>query len=46
LGSFGKKLEWNNIDSYRGKGYLLMQTLYLEDRDRGRGKNRNEINKE
>ena len=24
--------------SYRGKGSLLMQTLYLEDRDRGRGK--------
>ena len=44
--SFGKKLEWNNIDSYRGKSSLLMQTLYLEDRDRGRGKNRNEINKE
>jgi hypothetical protein len=38
LGSVGKKLEWNNMDSYRGKGSLLMQTLYLEDRDRGRGK--------
>jgi hypothetical protein len=37
---------WNNIDSYRGKGSLLMQTLYLEDRDRGRGENKNEINKE
>ncbi|KAF8650027.1 hypothetical protein HU200_064086 [Digitaria exilis] len=46
LGSFRKKLEWNNIDSYRGKSSLLTQTLYLEDRDRGRGKNRNEINKE
>jgi hypothetical protein len=37
---------WNNIDSYRGKSSLLMQTLYLEDRDRGRVKNLNEINKD
>lgn len=29
---------WNNIDSYRRKGSLLIQTLYLWDRDRGRGK--------
>jgi hypothetical protein len=31
---------------YRGKGSLLMQMMYLEDRDIGRGKNQNEINKE
>jgi hypothetical protein len=41
LGGIGKKLEWNNIDSYRRKGSLLIQTLYLWDR--GRRKNRNEI---
>lgn len=28
------------------KGSLLMQTLYLEDMDRRRGKNQNKINKE
>jgi len=35
-------LECNNIDSsrYRRKGSLLIQTLYLRDRDRERGKNR------
>nr|UHA78703.1 photochlorophyllide reductase subunit B [Lycium barbarum] len=38
LGGIGKDLEWNNIDSYRRKGSLLIQTLYLWDRDRGRGK--------
>jgi len=43
LGGIGKKLECNNIDSYRRKGSLLIQTLYLWDRDRGRRKNRNEI---
>jgi hypothetical protein len=31
------KLEWNNIDSYRGKSSPLMPMMYLEDRDRGRG---------
>jgi len=42
LGGSGKELKWNNIDSYRyrRKGSLLIQTLYLWDRDRGRGKNR------
>jgi hypothetical protein len=40
LGGIGKELEWNKIDSYRRKGSLLIQTLYLWDRDRGRGKNR------
>ncbi|KAJ7942116.1 30S ribosomal protein S12, chloroplastic [Quillaja saponaria] len=41
LGGIGKELEWNNIDSYRyrRKGSLLIQTLYLRDRDRERGKN-------
>lgn len=38
LGDIGKELECNNIDSYRRKGSLLIQTLYLWDRDRGRGK--------
>lgn len=38
LGGIGKELECNNIDSYRRKGSLLIQTLYLWDRDRGRGK--------
>ena len=42
LGGIGKELECNNIDSYRyrRKGSLLIQTLYLRDRDRERGKNR------
>jgi len=31
LGGIGKDLEWNNIDSYRRKGSLLIQTLYLWD---------------
>lgn len=41
LGGIGKELEWNNIDSYRyrRKGSLLIQRLYLWDRDRERGKN-------
>lgn len=38
LGGIGKELAWDNIDSYRRKGSLLIQTLYLWDR--GRGKNR------
>jgi hypothetical protein len=38
LGGIGKELQWNKIDSYRRKGFLLI--LYLRDRDRGRGKNR------
>jgi predicted ribosome quality control (RQC) complex YloA/Tae2 family protein len=29
LGGLGKELECNNIDSYRRKGSLLIQTLYL-----------------
>ncbi|KAL5727324.1 ribosomal protein S12 [Ranunculus cassubicifolius] len=29
LGGIGKGLECNNIDSYRRKGSLLIQTLYL-----------------
>ena len=42
LGGIGKELECNNIDlyRYRRKGSLLIQTLYLRDRDRERGKNR------
>jgi len=28
LGGIGKELEWNNIDSYRRKGSLWIQTLY------------------
>jgi len=42
LGGIGKELEWNNIDSYRyrRKSSLLIQMLYLWDRDRERGKNR------
>jgi len=42
LGGIGKELEWNNIYSYRyrRKGSLLIQTLYLRDRDRERGKKR------
>ena len=42
LGGIGKELECNNIDSsrYRRKGSLLIQTLYLRDRDRERRKNR------
>ncbi|XVF84742.1 hypothetical protein PTKIN_Ptkin17bG0062800 [Pterospermum kingtungense] len=41
LGGINKELECNNIDSYRyrGKGSLLIQMLYLLDRDRERGKN-------
>jgi len=38
LVGIGKELECNNIDSYRRKGSLLIQTLYLWNRDRGRGK--------
>ena len=38
LGGIRKELECNNIDSYRRKGSLWIQTLYLWDRDRGRGK--------
>jgi hypothetical protein len=38
LGGIGKELEWKNIDSYRRKGSLLIQTPYLSHRDRGRGK--------
>ena len=42
LGGIGEELECNNIDSYKykRKGSLLIQTLYLWDRDRGREKNR------
>jgi len=29
LGGLRKRLEWNNIDSYRRKGSLLIQMLYL-----------------
>ena len=32
-----REVEWNNIDSYRRKGSVLIQTLYLWDRERGRG---------
>ena len=45
LGGIGKELECNNIDSYRyrRKGSLLIQTLYLRDRDRERGKKKPKI---
>ena len=45
MGGIGKELECNNIDSYRyrRKGSLLIQTLYLRDRDRERGKKKPKI---
>jgi len=35
LGGIGKELECNNINSYKRKCSLLIQTLYLWDRDKG-----------